>query len=103
MYDHLRRNSFEIGTKTSFLLETLPELRSGQVFENARYDPAGDVNAASRTVCECRVSGEPAEHGAKHIERCARCRAVFFQRSMGDLGCIAHWRIDPVECRDGTI
>jgi len=75
MHDHQRRNIFEIRMKTPFLLKAPPELRASQIFENARRDPAGDVNASPGIVRERHVSGEPAEHRAKHIERRTRCRA----------------------------
>ena len=70
----MRWYGFEVLSKTPFLLEALSKPRAGQVFENARRDPTGDVNATPRTVRERHITRKATEHGAEHVESLVRYR-----------------------------
>ena len=73
------------------------------MIENARCNPASDIDPTPCTISKRHISCESPEHLAKHIERRARDRTSSLQRGSSDLGCAAQRHINLIDCRYGAI
>jgi hypothetical protein len=89
MHDHVRWDTFNIGSRPPLGFEARAELRAFEKIDDPRRDTAGNEDAAAGAKRQRGITRNAAQKRAKQIERGSAGRAGAIERRLGDVGGVA--------------